>query len=907
MQFIRSRLEKDDLEIRQLKQINNERLQNAFEDIIEKYAQDFTEYGDEIDLESGEIIVNNGHLERMRNEQDTGDKRHRLLTNIVNEVHRPLITPTTHIRATMYRQSHSQYQLREEDEEVEEEWEDLDELSPERDRAHRPTSPVQTMSRHQRIQSGPAIDDGYSNYRTEPRSYTPQNRTPRMVDRRPSAIPAHIRSYDRAESRPYQQHSPSPFTPAAATPAPQTSPNVNREMIREFAQNIASQITEFMFYFAGSMQQPQHQPPPSMPQRNTPSYGRSNQPATQVSDTYDHEENMAGSRPPKRRRTLDAPSRQISHPQSEPATASRSQPKAPPNRLNTLRSEPGETPSRSQHGHRGVTPGMPSLWSGEEDSDYVPPRSLNRAGPANRIHNQVTKTNNISRPQLQSGSRLRNEVRVDSEQPAAVEVKSSPSKRPVLSSAVRKVLVSPPKARPMKQIAAAESYARDEMDLLPDADNNDDEHNPIILDSEDDEFMSIHNEDDEYEEIGGAQGRTRPSSYHRKYAFTEEHDRLIVKLRENGNSWPAIADQLPHSASQVMYRYKTYLMKGIHPGISARKAKELATTRNSGSNTSKSPKDARMQQNEGLSEEYDPEDEDYVEPSRSATKRASRPARAQGRVLDLEDEEHSEPTRQTTKDPHRQTRKGDAQINVAQNQQTQHAKQAVPQAQQRHASAVQQPQEATRPSSRQSNRLAHVQEPRGGGTEKQRPEPTRPTSRHSNRQPRTQERTLDATGGARVEITVPAAVPSRRQTHLWEQVVDDVDELMDERLKEHRKPKSNSGSAITRNSAKEGGLGSPTLLSGLEVPPASHTKAKQSKARVDEAATAKRKVNQLFIDEIAPDPSFRVNPQKHIVDARKIKPPNPIERSNWKNLANRSPPYFVDDEDEDDLNHSVFR
>lgn len=40
--------------------------------IIEKYSHNFEGIGDEIDMETGEIVVNNGHLTRMRNEGDVG-------------------------------------------------------------------------------------------------------------------------------------------------------------------------------------------------------------------------------------------------------------------------------------------------------------------------------------------------------------------------------------------------------------------------------------------------------------------------------------------------------------------------------------------------------------------------------------------------------------------------------------------------------------------------------------------------------------------------------------------------------------------------------------------------------------------------------------------------------------------
>ncbi|PKS09845.1 hypothetical protein jhhlp_004468 [Lomentospora prolificans] len=48
------------------------RLKNTFESIFEKYERDFSGVGDEIDLRTGEIVVDNGHLQTMRNEKDVG-------------------------------------------------------------------------------------------------------------------------------------------------------------------------------------------------------------------------------------------------------------------------------------------------------------------------------------------------------------------------------------------------------------------------------------------------------------------------------------------------------------------------------------------------------------------------------------------------------------------------------------------------------------------------------------------------------------------------------------------------------------------------------------------------------------------------------------------------------------------
>jgi hypothetical protein len=51
---------------------NDQRLKSLFEGIFAKYSQDFTDVGDEIDLQSGKLVVDNGHLLGMQGERDTG-------------------------------------------------------------------------------------------------------------------------------------------------------------------------------------------------------------------------------------------------------------------------------------------------------------------------------------------------------------------------------------------------------------------------------------------------------------------------------------------------------------------------------------------------------------------------------------------------------------------------------------------------------------------------------------------------------------------------------------------------------------------------------------------------------------------------------------------------------------------
>ena len=67
-----SSYEDSSLELDELRARNDLKLKSTFESIFEKYSQDFSGVGDEIDFETGEIVVNNGHLLGMRDEVDIG-------------------------------------------------------------------------------------------------------------------------------------------------------------------------------------------------------------------------------------------------------------------------------------------------------------------------------------------------------------------------------------------------------------------------------------------------------------------------------------------------------------------------------------------------------------------------------------------------------------------------------------------------------------------------------------------------------------------------------------------------------------------------------------------------------------------------------------------------------------------
>ncbi|KAI7280700.1 hypothetical protein KC345_g4618 [Hortaea werneckii] len=62
-----------DSELERKRKSNDAILKSRFEDIFEKYERDFSGVGDEIDLETGEIVVDNGHLQGMEHEGDPGE------------------------------------------------------------------------------------------------------------------------------------------------------------------------------------------------------------------------------------------------------------------------------------------------------------------------------------------------------------------------------------------------------------------------------------------------------------------------------------------------------------------------------------------------------------------------------------------------------------------------------------------------------------------------------------------------------------------------------------------------------------------------------------------------------------------------------------------------------------------
>lgn len=62
----------DDVDLQLARARNNMHLKSLFESIFEKYGRDFSDVGDEIDLRTGEIVVNKGHILGMQDEGDIG-------------------------------------------------------------------------------------------------------------------------------------------------------------------------------------------------------------------------------------------------------------------------------------------------------------------------------------------------------------------------------------------------------------------------------------------------------------------------------------------------------------------------------------------------------------------------------------------------------------------------------------------------------------------------------------------------------------------------------------------------------------------------------------------------------------------------------------------------------------------
>ncbi|KAL1967184.1 hypothetical protein VTN77DRAFT_3475 [Rasamsonia byssochlamydoides] len=69
----------EDFDLQEARARNDLRLKSLFESIFEKYGRDFSDVGDEIDLRTGEIVVNKGHILGMQSEDDIGEGAEQLV------------------------------------------------------------------------------------------------------------------------------------------------------------------------------------------------------------------------------------------------------------------------------------------------------------------------------------------------------------------------------------------------------------------------------------------------------------------------------------------------------------------------------------------------------------------------------------------------------------------------------------------------------------------------------------------------------------------------------------------------------------------------------------------------------------------------------------------------------------
>ncbi|GAB7351576.1 hypothetical protein MBLNU459_g2199t1 [Dothideomycetes sp. NU459] len=64
---------------------NDQKLKGTFERLFEKYATDFSQVGDEVDIRTGEIIVDNGHIALMEHERDVGNSASKQFVRAIEE------------------------------------------------------------------------------------------------------------------------------------------------------------------------------------------------------------------------------------------------------------------------------------------------------------------------------------------------------------------------------------------------------------------------------------------------------------------------------------------------------------------------------------------------------------------------------------------------------------------------------------------------------------------------------------------------------------------------------------------------------------------------------------------------------------------------------------------------------
>jgi Centromere protein Scm3 len=370
-------------DIRELKHENNVRLRNAFDEIFEKYAHDFSGVGDEVDLATGEVVVNNGHLLRMRDERDTGLAVPSFLQDWESDANTEDSTDDS--KST---------------DASDDGWEDVEETEMEEASKDAEDSLNDELAGEDGdITEIPSI--------SATSAESPQRNTPNVGRERAQASPS------KDEIQP-QSTSPSHIRRADVD----TAPPFDRQIVKAFVDNIANQITDFIMSMASSIQQ--HSGGPGLADAVASLQSEIMAPFTTSPAT-------------KRRRTDVDVSTARSLARAQESGSSIRNPLLSA-RLQGIRLDP------KKHGHRGVTPGMPSLWS-EDETDR----------PAKKKRRKIAVSSNGA--STSAPSRLRNEVSLHDEADAApavegdAEISSEESDDVFISSRLARPSASPANSR----------------------------------------------------------------------------------------------------------------------------------------------------------------------------------------------------------------------------------------------------------------------------------------------------------------------------------------------------------------------------------------------------------------------------------------------------------------------------
>ena len=585
-------------EIDRLKQINNRRLKNAFEDIIQKYSKDFSNVGDEIDLDTGEIIINNGHISRMRDEQDTGLRHpNRLLGDWTQDLTQlaqsrrareeprvPLVAYSAgavddedwedveevikprNLRES--RQSNHTNNTRRRDMEYDEEPTHEDDEGDEDELAEDVSTPAKKRRYHDvEHDSGAEYDDRaeYDEMYTPPRrtrpshrsTYSPQYRRPR-------------RTYDRYDD----------------------GHDVDHEMVQDFAESLTRQITDFVYRLTESSRRRI----PANSRRTVPDLSPERHRSRRA--FYNPEPYM---QPSKRPRLAEQQQHTRPRYSATPQVPQSERPRIPDLRRAQERprdhNRPQEIMARhstdhfihpllrgssrvdSDHAHRGVTPGMPSLWS-EDEGDVPAPRRSSTA-----LHG-TTMLSNPSTFQPRLTSHLQYEIRnEDDVNRHNGEVDIAPGDRADDEMAeggddgvyqddiVQNNAVTHDSSQQedlhgdLVDNTARSQDAEIKIDVSK---SNDDDDDVIIVgsqpqkstvpDSEDDPDLSMTPSeagDDENEAPQANRGRARPSGARPKLPWTKKEIESLIYLHiQRQLTWPQVMAHFPHrSYRQVTSRY----------------------------------------------------------------------------------------------------------------------------------------------------------------------------------------------------------------------------------------------------------------------------------------------------------------------------------------------------------------